>query len=51
MPLSSYTLIHRDAVISDTQKAAILNWITVLRKQIEDNYPPDSLIIKKPVRS
>ncbi len=51
MPLLSYTLIHRDAVISDTQKAAILNWTTAIRKQIEDNYPPDSLILKKPVRS
>ncbi|HEY5405730.1 MAG TPA: heme-binding domain-containing protein [Ginsengibacter sp.] len=50
MPLSSYTLIHRDAIISDTQKAAILNWTTTSRKQIEDNYPPDSLILKKRVR-
>ncbi len=51
MPISSYTLIHRDAIISDTQKAAILNWTAASRKQIEDNYPPDSLILKKPVRS
>ena len=50
MPLSSCTLIHRDAVIGDSQKAAILNWTTASRKQIEENYPPDSLILKNPVR-
>jgi len=50
MPLSSYTLIHRDAIISDAQKTTIQNWTITSRKQIEDNYPPDSLILKKRVR-
>ncbi len=48
MPLTSYTLIHRDAILSDTQKTALLNWAAASRKQIEDNYPPDSLKINKP---
>ena len=51
MPLTSYTLIHRDAILSDTQKTAILNWTVASRKQIEDNYPPDSLKINKPAHS
>jgi len=51
MPLTSYTLIHRDAILNDTQKLAIANWTAVLRKQIEEHYPPDSLIIKKTSQS
>ncbi len=27
MPLESYTLIHRDAKISDSEKELLLNWI------------------------
>lgn len=26
MPLSSYTLIHRNAVLNETQKQAVINW-------------------------
>ncbi|MGZ4049495.1 MAG: heme-binding domain-containing protein, partial [Bacteroidia bacterium] len=50
MPLTSYTLIHRDAILSDAQKIALENWAAASRKQIEGNYPPDSLIIKRQVR-
>ena len=48
MPLTSYTLIHRDAVLNDAQKLALENWATASRKEIEGQYPPDSLISKKP---
>jgi Haem-binding domain len=51
MPLTSYTLIHRDAILNDAQKTAILNWAAASRKQIENNYPPDSLINNKPAHS
>ncbi len=51
MPLTSYTLIHRDAILNDAPKTAILNWAAASRKQIEDNYPPDSLINNKPAHS
>jgi len=44
MPLGSYTLIHRDAILSDTQRLLITNWALSLRKEIENHYPPDSLI-------
>ena len=48
MPLGSYTLIHRDAVLSDAQKLMIANWAAASRKEIENHYPPDSLIKKAP---
>jgi len=34
MPLTSYTLIHRDAVLSKKQKTEIIDWITKI--QIEN---------------
>lgn len=43
MPLSSYTLIHRDAILNEEQKLAIKNWVINSRKEIEAQYPPDSL--------
>lgn len=50
MPINSYTLIHRVAILNDTQKLAIANWTAVLRKEIENHYPPDSLKINKPAQ-
>ena len=47
MPLSSYTLLHRDAMLNDTQKLAIANWTIFSRKVIENHYPPDSFKINK----
>jgi|TARA_R110000744_G_scaffold342872_4_gene448054 hypothetical protein len=34
MPLSSYTLIHRDAVFSDTEKQELIQWMTQLKDSI-----------------
>jgi hypothetical protein len=34
MPLSSYTLIHRDARLTKEQKKEIINWATQVRKQV-----------------
>ncbi len=48
MPLTSYTLIHRDAVLSDAQKLQIANWTAASRKQIKSLYPPDSLKSNRP---
>lgn len=50
MPLTSYTLIHRDAIFNDAQKLAIANWTAASRKEIEGHYPPDSLKTNKPAR-
>jgi hypothetical protein len=47
MPLGSYTLIHRDAVLSAQQKETIINWTKNIRKQMEVTYPMDSLLRKK----
>lgn len=35
MPLASYTLIHKDAVLSAPQKEMIINWINTLQKDNE----------------
>ncbi|MGC4101643.1 heme-binding domain-containing protein [Ferruginibacter sp.] len=48
MPLGSYTLIHKDAVLTDQQKSSIANWVTTLRDSIKAQYPEDSL--KRPQR-
>ena len=50
MPLSSYTLIHRNAILTLNHKLAITNWAAAIRDTIKTNYPPDSLIIKRPLR-
>lgn len=47
MPLSSYTLVHKDAVLTQQQKEALLNWSKSIRVQMEATYPKDSLISKR----
>lgn len=47
MPLSSYTLIHRDAKLSPEQKQVLADWVTALRDSFTANYPPDSLRKRK----
>ena len=47
MPLSSYTLIHRDAILNDVQKKTVINWSENIRQQMEAKYPKDSLIRKR----
>lgn len=47
MPLSSYTLIHRDAKLSKDQKLAVAQWVESLRDSFQRVYPKDSLVRKK----
>jgi hypothetical protein len=47
MPLTSYTIIHTDAKLSDAQKNILMNWADGIRAQMEKEYPVDSLIRKK----
>ncbi len=47
MPLSSYTIIHRDAILSIDQKLLIANWTTALLDSFRKNYPLDSLQRRK----
>jgi hypothetical protein len=49
MPLSSYTIIHRNAVISSTQQMIISSWANTLRDSMRATYPADSLKMKKRV--
>jgi len=48
MPLSSYTLIHRDAILSNTEKNIVETWSENIRQQMESKYPKDSL--EKPLK-
>ena len=47
MPLSSYTLIHRDAHLTDVEKNELFAWSESIRKQMEAQYPKDSLEEKR----
>jgi hypothetical protein len=47
MPLWSYTLIHRDAILTDAEKNTIITWSEGIRKQMEAKYPKDSLEMKR----
>ncbi|MEO6288365.1 MAG: heme-binding domain-containing protein, partial [Ginsengibacter sp.] len=45
MPLTSYTLVHVDARLSDQQKREIANWVKSTMNFIEGHNPPGSLKI------
>lgn len=47
MPLSSYTLIHKDAILTDTEKETLFNWLEIVRDSIKSRYPADSLVLKR----
>jgi hypothetical protein len=47
MPLESYTVIHKNAILSSSEKALLLNWADDIRDSIKAKYPADSLVIKK----
>lgn len=47
MPIFSYTLPHRDAVLSAEQKSTLIDWAANSMKDMEGKYPADSLVKKK----
>lgn len=47
MPLFSYTVPHRDAVLSAGQKTTLIDWAANSMKEMEGKYPADSLVRKK----
>ena len=47
MPLLSYTLPHRDAVLNADQKLILENWAANSMKEMERQYPVDSLVKPK----
>ena len=48
MPLSSYTLIHKDAKLTEAEKASLIQWCQSIMDTIKTKYPADSLNIKRP---
>jgi hypothetical protein len=47
MPLDSYTWIHKDAILSETDKQTINTWCSSIIDTLKAKYPPDSLIFKE----
>jgi hypothetical protein len=47
MPLPSYTFIHREADLSETEKSLLINWANGVRNTMSNTYPIDSLVKKK----
>ncbi len=47
MPLPSYTIIHKDAILTAAEKETLMNWCEIVRDSIKARYPADSLVIKK----
>ena len=43
MPLSSYTILHRDAILNEDQKILIQNWAANTMKEMEAENPAESL--------
>ena len=48
MPLPSYLIIHRDAVLTPDAAALLMSWSDAMRDSMSSWYPPDSLM--RPVR-
>ncbi|MEI9946796.1 MAG: heme-binding domain-containing protein [Chitinophagaceae bacterium] len=47
MPLDSYTWIHKDAILTETEKNTLISWADGIRNELEAKYPLDSLVRKK----
>jgi hypothetical protein len=47
MPIGSYTLIHKEAVLTEAEKQTLYHWCTNIRDSIKAKYPADSLVIKR----
>ena len=47
MPLNSYTLIHKDARLTDEERGKITHWAQAIMDTMKAKYPIDSLIRKK----
>lgn len=47
MPLGSYTLIHRNAVLTQADRDTLSGWCQGIIDQLKAKYPPDSLVLPK----
>lgn len=47
MPLNSYTWMHKDAILTEAEKTALIEWADNVRDSMQAIYPIDSLVRKK----
>ncbi len=47
MPLESYTMIHKNAILTEEEKTTLTNWFLTIRDSIKAKYPADSLVLPK----
>jgi hypothetical protein len=47
MPISSYTWIHKDAILTEQEKNTLINWAEGIRTEMKSKYPADSLMRKR----
>jgi hypothetical protein len=47
MPLPSYTIMHKNAILTMDEKVVLTNWCNALRDSIKAKYPADSLVLPK----
>lgn len=47
MPMSSYTWVHRDAALTDAERATLTSWAQGCMDSLAAQYPPDSLVLKR----
>ncbi|MES2004574.1 MAG: heme-binding domain-containing protein [Bacteroidota bacterium] len=47
MPLPSYTVIHKNAILTESEKQTLYTWCETIRDSIKAKYPADSLVIKR----
>ncbi len=47
MPLKSYTWVHKDAVLSEVERATLTTWFNGIRDTMKAKYPLDSLVRPK----
>lgn len=47
MPMSSYTIIHKEAKLTDDEKQTLFTWCEIVRDSIKARYPADSLVLPK----
>jgi hypothetical protein len=47
MPLESYTIVHRDAKLTDEERNILMDWSLAVRDTMKARFPADSLIMKK----
>jgi len=47
MPLNSYLWVHKDAVLTDSEKNILISWAQGITNDMKAKYPADSLVRKK----